>query len=105
MQRDDAILPAVSLDDGHRPRLDHVEVALGVTRLEQDVTGLHGPALAEQAQAGHLTLVETGEGPITLRRLGHTGADLGPINGHASVTSIGLPRSQAPPGAPPSSPP
>ena len=89
MQRDDAILLAVSLDDGHRPRLDHVEVALGVTRLEQDVAGLHGPPLAEQAQAGHLTLVETGEGPITLRRLGHTGADLGPINGHRSTLLAG----------------
>ena len=71
VDRDHAVLRAVSLDDGDRARLDDEEVIAGIPLTEQHVAGRHRAHLAGGTQPCALLAVKTRKGTVAIEGLIH----------------------------------
>jgi hypothetical protein len=65
---DHAVLRAIALDHGNGPRLDHEEVVVRATGVEEHLSGLDPAYLSEPAQPRTLLLVESRKRTVTVLR-------------------------------------
>ena len=69
VHRDHAILLAVALDDGDRPRLDDEEVAPALSCSEEHLPGFYRSDASEFAEASPLLFAQARKGSVPLGRL------------------------------------